>query len=315
MHSFVPVSLVATATLFSAVQGINILEPADGETVYASQGFDVVWTYDSSDFTNWEIELANPTPGALLATNVIQPSLASGATSTFTYHIAAFTGVADGDNYHVVMDPRNGGIGSYPESGAFTIVNGASGTTTTSSTNPTPTSSSSSSSSSSSPSSSSSSSSSSSTSTSATPPPSQTSTTSSPSISTPSSSYSSSHLPSTASSSSSSTSTSTSTSESTTLSVSTTSTLIPTTGLNSTIVSASTSFSTYTSGTVSSVIPQSTIYKTTVVGPSSTTSSSSTGTESATSSPTIALAAGGKAVSPLGLVSGVVGAVLGLFML
>lgn len=148
MHSFVPVSLVATATLFSAVQGkfisskysyeyiltilgIEILKPASGDTIDATQGFDVVWTYDSSDFTNWEIELANPNPGKLVATGVTQASIAGTATSTFSYHVAAFTGVADGTNYHVVLDPRNGGTGAFPESGEFTIVNGGAGSTTT----------------------------------------------------------------------------------------------------------------------------------------------------------------------------------------
>lgn len=143
MHSFVPVSLVATAALFSAVQGklssirpyehtlkmlgIEILKPASGDTVDATQGFDVVWTYDSSDFTNWEIELANPTPGKLVATDVTQAPISGTATSTFSYHVAAFTGVADGTNYHVVLDPRNGGTGAFPESGEFTIVNGGGG--------------------------------------------------------------------------------------------------------------------------------------------------------------------------------------------
>lgn len=44
-------------------------------------------------------------------------------------------------------------------------------------------------------------------------------------------------------------------------------------------------------------------------------SATSTGTGKATSSPTIALAAGGGAVSSVGLLGSVVGAILGLFML
>ncbi|KUL81503.1 hypothetical protein ZTR_09985 [Talaromyces verruculosus] len=225
MHSFVPVSLVATATLFSAVQGIEILKPATGDTVDATQGFDVVWTYDSSDFTNWEIELANPTPGKLVATDVTQASISGSATSTFSYHVAAFTGVADGTNYHVVLDPRNGA---------------------------------------------------------------------------------------------SSTSASTSTGSTTSVTgIPTSATVVPpisvsTGGSNSTITTSSTSFSTFISGSVTSLIPQSTIIKTTVVPGGSATS---TGTGKATSSPTIALAAGGGAVSSVGLLGSVVGAILGVFML
>ncbi|PCG97455.1 Hypothetical protein PENO1_063170 [Penicillium occitanis (nom. inval.)] len=305
MHSFVPVSLVATVTLFSAVQGIEILKPATGDTVDATQGFDVVWTYDSSDFTNWEIELANPTPGKLVATDVTQASISGSATSTFSYHVAAFTGVADGTNYHVVLDPRNGGTGAFPESGEFAIVNGGAGsTTTTGSTTST------SGSTTSTGSTTSVSVTSTGTSTSSTPL-SQTTTTSTGSSTVVITSSSS---PITASSSPASTSTGSTTSVT---GIPTSATVVPpisvsTGGSNSTITTSSTSFSTFISGSVTSLIPQSTIVKTTVVPGGSATS---TGTGKATSSPTIALAAGGSAVSSVGLLGSIVGAILGVFML
>ncbi|EED13751.1 conserved hypothetical protein [Talaromyces stipitatus ATCC 10500] len=274
MHSFLPVSLVATATFFSAAQGINILKPTDGDTVDATKGFDVVWTYDSSDFTNWEIELANPAPGKLVATDVTQSPITGTATSTFSYHVAAFTGVADGGNYHVVLDPRNGGTGAFPESGEFTVVNGGgdgSGSSTTTS------------------------------------------------------GFTSGSSSTTTSASATSTTTTSSTPVSTTTGTTTTSvtgiptsaTVIPpisvSTGGNSTITMSSTSFSTFVSGSVTSLVPQSTIIKTTVVpGGSGATGS---GTKAPTSSPTIALAAGGSAAPHMGLLSSVVGAILGVFML
>ncbi|KAF3396558.1 hypothetical protein DPV78_008106 [Talaromyces pinophilus] len=307
MHSFVPVSLVATVTLFSAVQGIEILKPATGDTVDATQGFDVVWTYDSSDFTNWEIELANPTPGKLVATDVTQASISGSATSTFSYHVAAFTGVADGTNYHVVLDPRNGGTGAFPESGEFTIVNGGAGSTTTTGSTTSP---STSGSTTSTGSTTSVSVTSTGTSTSSTPL-SQTSTTSTGSSTVVITSSSS---PITASSSPASTSTGSTTSVT---GIPTSATVVPpisvSTGVsNSTITTSSTSFSTFISGSVTSLIPQSTIVKTTVVPGGSATS---TGTGKATSSPTIALAAGGSAVSSVGLLGSIVGAILGVFML
>ncbi|EED13750.1 conserved hypothetical protein [Talaromyces stipitatus ATCC 10500] len=306
MHSFLPVSLVATATFFSAAQGINILKPTDGDTVDATKGFDVVWTYDSSDFTNWEIELANPAPGKLVATDVTQSPITGTATSTFSYHVAAFTGVADGGNYHVVLDPRNGGTGAFPESGEFTVVNGGgdgsgSSTTTsgfTSGSSSTTTSASATSTT---------------TSISSTPPLiSETSTT------TTSSSTAviiSSGSPAIASSTPVSTTTGTTTTSVT--GIPTSATVIPpisvSTGGNSTITMSSTSFSTFVSGSVTSLVPQSTIIKTTVVpGGSGATGS---GTKAPTSSPTIALAAGGSAAPHMGLLSSVVGAILGVFML
>uniref|UniRef100_A0A093VBT0 Structural polyprotein n=1 Tax=Talaromyces marneffei PM1 TaxID=1077442 RepID=A0A093VBT0_TALMA len=130
MLSFVPVSLVATATLFSAAQGIEILKPADGDTVDAGNGFDVVWLYTSADPSDWEILLANPAPTKLLATDVIVSPISGTATSTATHHIPSVTGIPDG-NYRVIMDPRNKGIGAFPGSGEFTIVNGGAGSTTT----------------------------------------------------------------------------------------------------------------------------------------------------------------------------------------
>jgi hypothetical protein len=131
MRSFVPTTLVASAALFSAAQGVKITKPAAGDTVDASKGFDIVWEYDSSDPTNWEIELGNPTPGKLLATDVKPASVASGQTSTYTYAVKP-TDIADG-TYQVILDPRNAGTpgSSLPESGTFTVGSGGAVTTTT----------------------------------------------------------------------------------------------------------------------------------------------------------------------------------------
>jgi hypothetical protein len=134
MRSFVPTTLMASAALFSAAQGITITKPAAGETVDASKGFDIVWEYDSSDPTDWEIELGNPTPGKLLATDVKPASAASGETSTYTYTVKP-TDIADG-SYKVILDPRNAGTPgtSLPESGEFTVGSGGGVTTTTTTT-------------------------------------------------------------------------------------------------------------------------------------------------------------------------------------
>ncbi|CRG82835.1 hypothetical protein PISL3812_00181 [Talaromyces islandicus] len=131
MRSFVPTTLMASAALFSAAQGITITKPAEGDTVDASKGFDIVWEYDSSDPTDWEIELGNPAPGKLLATDVKPSSAASGQTSTYTYSVKP-TDIADG-SYKVILDPRNAGTPgkSLPESGEFTVGSGSAGTTTT----------------------------------------------------------------------------------------------------------------------------------------------------------------------------------------
>lgn len=140
MRSFVPTTLVASAALFSAAQGVTITKPAAGETVDASKGFDIVWEYDSSDPTDWEIELGNPSPGPLLATDVKPVSASSGQTSTYTYNVKP-TSLADG-SYKVILDPRNAGSpgSSLPESGEFTVGSGGSGTTTTTTTSSTSTS-------------------------------------------------------------------------------------------------------------------------------------------------------------------------------
>jgi hypothetical protein len=132
MRSFVPATLVASAALFSAAQGITIIKPAAGDTVDASKGFDIVWEYGSSDPTDWEIELGNPTPGKLLATDVKPASASAGQTATYTYTVKP-TNIADG-SYKVILDPRNVGTPgtSLPESGEFTVGSGGSGTTTTS---------------------------------------------------------------------------------------------------------------------------------------------------------------------------------------
>ncbi|QKX63859.1 uncharacterized protein TRUGW13939_11030 [Talaromyces rugulosus] len=131
MRSFVPTTLVASAALFSAAQGITITKPAEGETVDASKGFDIVWEYDSSDPVDWEIELGNPTPGKLLATDVKPVSAASGETATYTYTVKP-TDIADG-TYKVILDPRNAGTPgtSLPQSGEFTVGSDGSVTTTT----------------------------------------------------------------------------------------------------------------------------------------------------------------------------------------
>uniref|UniRef100_A0A093VSL7 Receptor-type tyrosine-protein phosphatase C n=1 Tax=Talaromyces marneffei PM1 TaxID=1077442 RepID=A0A093VSL7_TALMA len=289
MLSFVPVSLVATATLFSAAQGIEILKPADGDTVDAGNGFDVVWLYTSADPSDWEILLANPAPTKLLATDVIVSPISGTATSTATHHIPSVTGIPDG-NYRVIMDPRNKGIGAFPGSGEFTIVNGGAGsTTTTGATTGTTTSTG--------------------IGTSPTPPLSQTSTTTtSSSIGVVSSSSSPIIAPSTPTPKSTGSTTSV-TSIPTGATVSS-SVSVPT-GSNR-IITTSTSFSTFTSGSVTSLIPESTIVKTIVV-PASDAARTSTG--SGTSSPTIGLAAGSSTISSVGLMGSVVSAILGIFIL
>ncbi|CRG91687.1 hypothetical protein PISL3812_08738 [Talaromyces islandicus] len=129
MHSFISTSLVAAATLCSTVHGIKITKPAAGDSVDASQGFDIVWEYDSYDQLDWEIELCNPLPIKLLAVNVKPSSVASGQTAQYTYHVEPQT-IDAGNRYRVVLDPRNA-AGTDPESDEFTITDSSGGDVTT----------------------------------------------------------------------------------------------------------------------------------------------------------------------------------------
>ncbi|QKX62424.1 uncharacterized protein TRUGW13939_09585 [Talaromyces rugulosus] len=129
MRSFISASLVAAATLCSTVHGVIITKPAAGDSVDTSQGFDIVWEYDSSDPLDWEIELGNPIPIQLLAVNVKPTSVASGQTAQYTYHVEPQT-IDAGDNYYILLDARNK-AGDSPESDEFTIADSSSSSTTT----------------------------------------------------------------------------------------------------------------------------------------------------------------------------------------